>query len=511
MATANQLRPAAQERLEQRQRVTVLTVNTLAFSVCFAAWMMYGVLITFLVENATFAWTTSEMGVLIGTPVLTGAVMRLPVGILCDRFGGRIVFFLLMLSAAVPMFLVGFADTYTEFLVAGLGFGVSGASFAAGVAYTSAWFSRERIGTALGIFGLGNSGAALTSMFAPLLLQRLTAANPDAWRTMPKLYAGMLVAMAGLFWLFTSTRKVEGNGNAPLLQRLAPLKNVRVWRFGLYYAFFFGGFVALSQWLIPYYVNVYTMSVATAGMLTSLFSLPSGLIRAAGGWMSDKFGARNVMYATLVPGLLICLLLFPAAMVIHTPGEGAIAGGDAVVTKASSKEITLSNGQVYALREMVPEQLLDFTHDRNLILPKTARWQEPLVKTGETVRKGQLLARGTTRIFFQANQLVFTGLVFLLGCALGIGMAAVYKHIPTYFPSEVGVVGGLVGVLGGLGGFVFPIIFGFLLQATGLWTTSWVFLAVLGAACLAWMHVVIRRMMRQQVPDLVRRMEGPKP
>ncbi|MBI4659795.1 MAG: NarK/NasA family nitrate transporter [Verrucomicrobia bacterium] len=498
------------ESREALKGIQVLVLNTLAFAVCFAAWMMYGVLITFLVEKNVFSWSKSQMGVLIGTPVLTGAVMRLPVGILCDRYGGRIVYFLLMLTAAIPMFVVTFANHYFHFLLAGLGFGLAGASFAAGVAYTSVWFSQKRIGTALGIFGLGNAGAAATAMFAPLLLQRLTATDLDRWRMLPQIYAGLLVAMAGLFWLFTFTKKIESGGNASLLRRLDPLRHVRVWRFGLYYAFFFGGFVALSQWLIPYYVNVYTMPVATAGFLTAMFSLPSGLVRAVGGWLSDKWGARTVMYGTLVPGLLACIFLFPAAMVIHTPGEGIIAAGDAVVTRATSREIALSNGKVYALREKDAAKLLDFTHDRHIIWPKTARWQEPLVKEGEAVRKGQLLARGTTRIFFQANQWVFTFWVFVLGCTLGLGMAAVYKHIPTYFPGEVGVVGGLVGVLGGLGGFVFPIVFGFLLQGTGLWTTCWAFLAVLAAACLIWMHLVIRRMMREQVPELVRRVEGPK-
>jgi len=500
-----------EERSESSKGVRVLALNTVAFAVCFAAWMLYGVLITFLVEKNVFSWSKSQMGVLIGTPVLTGAVMRLPVGILCDRFGGRLVYCLLMLTAAVPMFLVTFAQEYLHFLLAGLGFGLTGASFAAGVAYTSVWFPQKRIGTALGIFGLGNAGAAVTAMFAPLLLQRLTATDLDRWRLLPQMYAGLLVLMAGVFWLFTFTRKAASNGNASLVRRLEPLRHVRVWRFGLYYSFFFGGFVALSQWLIPYYVNVYTMPVATAGFLTALFSLPSGLIRAVGGWMSDKWGARAVMYGTLVAGLLGCIVLFPAAMVIHTPGEGIIAAGNAVVTRVTSREIALSDGKVYSLREKDPNKLLDFTHDRHIVWPRTTRWQEALVKEGESVRKGQLLARGTTRIFFQANQWVFTSWVLVVGCTMGIGMAAVYKHIPTYFPGEVGVVGGLVGVLGGLGGFVFPIVFGFLLQGTGLWTTCWVFLAVLGALCLAWMHLVIRRMMREQVPELVRRVEGPKP
>jgi hypothetical protein len=122
---------------EQRRAYTVLTINTLAFTVCFAVWMMNGVLITFLVSNGVFDWDKAEMGWLIGIPVLTGAVMRLPVGVLTDKYGGRIVFGLLLLISAIPMYLVSYADTYMHFLLAGLGFGLSGASFAVGIAYTS--------------------------------------------------------------------------------------------------------------------------------------------------------------------------------------------------------------------------------------------------------------------------------------------------------------------------------------------------------------------------------------
>ena len=106
-------------------------------------------------------------------------------------------------------------------------------------------------------------------------------------------------------------------------------------------------------------------------------------------------------------------------------------------------------------------------------------WQEPAVAVGETVSKRQLLARGVTHVYFQANVWVFTFLVFVVGFAMGIGKAAVYRHIPDYFPRDVGVVGGLVGVIGGLGGFVCPILFGWILQRTGIWTTAWMLLALL--------------------------------
>ena len=190
---------------DQRRGYVVLTVNTLAFMICFAAWMMNGVLITYLVDNDVYQWDKAQMGWLIGVPVLTGAVARLPMGILTDRYGGRIVFGLLLLISSVPMFLVSFADSYLQFLLTGLGFGLTGASFAVGIAYTSVWFSPERQGTALGIFGAGNAGAALTAMGAPFVLRLLTdnGANLEGWRTLPQLYAGALVITGILFFLLT--------------------------------------------------------------------------------------------------------------------------------------------------------------------------------------------------------------------------------------------------------------------------------------------------------------------
>jgi len=142
-----------------------------------------------------------------------------------------------------------------------------------------------------------------------------------------------------------------------------------------------------------------------------------------------------------------------------------------------------------------------------LVFPRSQSWQEPVVEVGETVQKKQLVARGVTQIFFQANVWIFTVLSMILGAAMGIGKAAVYKHIPDYFPNDVGVVGGIVGVLGGLGGFVFPITFGYLLRATGLWTTCWMVFFVVIAICLFWMHVTVRRMMKEQAPEVLRKLE----
>lgn len=494
---------------EKRRAWWILAVNTLAFTICFAAWMMNGVLITFLVENG-YNWTPSEMGWLIGIPVLTGAIFRLPLGIATDKWGGRLVFGWLLIAIAVPMYLVSFCakDSFWQFVIAGLGFGFAGTSFAVGIAYTSVWFPQNRQGTALGIFGAGNAGAALTSLGAPHLLRWLTDSgeNVEGWRTLPKLYAAMLVLMGIVFFATTTNRLPPGSAQKDMKQRLAPLKNIRVWRFGLYYFFVFGGFVALAQWLVPYYVNAYTMTVAAAGALAACNSLPSGVIRALGGWMSDKWGARSVMYWVFGLSLTCCALLIVPQMDIQSPGNGVMAKAAGKVVSVSPSEIVLetANGRTmaYPVKTKSGELVTEEERQKGLLVwPRAMSWQEPVVEAGQEVKKKELLARGTTHIFFQANVWVFTLLSLIIGAVMGIGKAAVYKHIPDYFPQDVGVVGGIVGVLGGLGGFVCPVIFGYLLEATGLWTSCWMFFFVLVLVCLVWMHTVIIRMNRQHAPE----------
>ncbi len=488
---------------QRKAAITVLTLNTVAFTVCFACWMLNGVLITFLIENQVFTWSESQIGWLIGIPVLSGALIRLPVGILTDKYGGRIVYTAVMLISAVPMYIMSMMNSYWAFFFCSLGFGIAGTSFAVGIAYTSVWFPREKQGTALGIFGAGNAGAALTSIFAPQLLERLTNGGEDieAWRTMPKLYAGMLVAMAIVFVVFARSKKVDDSHITSFAQRLSPLRHMRVWRFGLYYFLVFGGFVSLAQWLIPYYVNAYAMSVATAGLMASIFSLPSGVIRALGGWMSDAFGARRVMYWVLGTCAISSALLIIPRMDVESPGRGVMAKSGGTVTSVSDTEIVVGN-RSYPVRGVTGTTLTEEQKNADtLIWPTSASWQEPIVESGQEVAKKQLIARGVTHIYFQANVWVFTGLVFVIGIMMGIGKAAVYKHIPEYFPDEVGVVGGIVGVVGGLGGFVCPIIFGYMLEGTGLWTTCWMFFTVLSFVCLWWMHAVIQRIMRRATPE----------
>jgi NNP family nitrate/nitrite transporter-like MFS transporter len=497
---------------ERGKAISVLSANTIAFLACFAVWMMYGVLITFLVDQQAYTFTRAQMGWLIGAPVLTGSLLRLPAGMLADRYGGRVVFAAIMLLSAAAAYLTSWADSFWGFFAGGLGFGLAGASFAVGVAYTAAWFPPERQGTALGVFGVGNTGAALTALVSPMLLARLTRGGGDLerWRTLPRLYAALLVVTCLLFLLLTVSRRPLESQRRTLAQRLAPLASARVWRFGLYYFLLFGGFVALAQWLIPYYVNVYSLSVVTAGLLSAAFSLPSGGIRALGGWLSDRFGARAVMYVVLGACVIGFLLLSVPRMEIQSPGEGVLAARAGTVTAVTEDAIDV-DGMRYPLQRHQRAGEAAMAREGHLIWPTRARWHQPVVQPGDRVAKRALLARGITDLYFQANIIVFTVLVFAIAVFMGTGMAAVYKHIPTYFPNDVGTVGGLVGVIGGLGGFVDPILFGYMLQWTGIWTTNWAFLLLLSLACLVWMHLVVRRMTNQRVPELATQLDESAP
>lgn len=484
----------------------ILFLNTLAFTVCFAVWMLNGVLVTFLVDNGVFDWGPVEIGWLLGIPVLTGALFRLPAGILTDKFGGRWVFGLLLLLCAVPMFLLSKVNGFTAYALCSFGFGLTGISFAIGIAFTSYWYPKKWQGTALGIFGAGNAGAALTTLFAPTLLNNLTdnGANMEGWRTLPVIYAIVLVVMGVVFILFTTNKKPEHGQEKTILQRLKPLRNIRVWRFGLYYFLVFGMFVAFSQWLVPYFVNVYYLPLVTAGIFAALFSFPSGVIRALGGWLSDKFGARKVMYWVLGSSVIICLLISIPRMEILSPGKGVMAKSSGEITFVSDELVKIGE-QDYPLQ--VKKTAVKASEDRLLVFPIKDTWQEPIVEVGQTVKKKELLAKGITRIYFQANVWIFALLAILIGSIWGIGKAAVYKHIPNYFPDEVGVVGGMVGLLGGLGGFFGPVIFGYALEWTGLWTSCWMFMFILSGICLIWMHRVIQRMMRDASPHLKNQFE----
>jgi NNP family nitrate/nitrite transporter-like MFS transporter len=473
----------------------ILFLNTLAFTVCFACWTLNGVLVTFLVDNGIFNWSVVQVGWLLGIPILTGSIMRLPMGILTDKFGGKYVYSLLLLLCSIPLFLLPLANSFFMFALLSFLFGMVGTSFAVGIGYTSIWYPKEWQGRALGIFGIGNAGAAITTFLAPSLLNHFSIEDPqNGWKILPVIYAVALVIIGIAFLIFADNKKIENN-NKTVAQMLQSLKSTRVWRFGAYYFLVFGCFVAYSQWLLPNFMNVYQTSLVMGGLFATLFSLPSGVIRAFGGYLSDKFGARKIMYWVLSSSVILSALLMIPKMEITTTGPGVLATKKGTITAVSNEKIKIGD------TEFPVAQKKENTNE-NAIFPTKTSWQQVVVDQNQTVKKKELLAKGVTVIKFDANMWVFLVLVILIGISWGIGKAAVYKHIPEYFPQDVGVVGGMVGMIGGLGGFFGPIIFSYLLTSTGIWSSSWIFILVFSLICLIWMHYTITKIMNEKQPIL---------
>lgn len=431
------------ERSETWKRNSVLVVNTFGFTVMFAVWVVFAIVGIAIREELGLGET--EFAVLVALPILTGSLLRLPMGMAADRFGGRPIFTALLAASAVPLLLLCHATQYWQYLVLGLFIGMAGTSFAVGIAYTSAWFPQRLQGTALGIFGTGNTGASLTKVLAPALMTVVPSGGvglvPGGWRFVPFVYAAAVLVTAAIYWTFSYTDPSHERRRS-VRHLLAPLAQSRVWRFALYYFLVFGGYVALSLWLPKYYIDVFGMRLEEAALLAAVFVFSSGLVRAPGGWLSDRYGARRVMHGVLLVCVAASLLL------------------------------------------MVP--------DLELALVVPARY------AGE----GDAL-----RLSLRMNPYAFATIVFVLGIAMGIGMAATFKLIPHHFPDEVGSVGGLVGVVGGLGGFVMPILFGAMTQATRLPTTTFGFLFVLSVACLVWTRVVARRRPEEAAPPIAEDLE----
>ena len=199
--------------------------------------------------------------------------------------------------------------TYPQFLVAALGVGIAGGSFAVGIAYVSRWYPAEKQGTALGIFGAGNVGAAVTKFFAPVRAGRLWLADGRAGLGRRHRHHGRGVLVLHRRRSCALARRAHGEKPRSAWLELEPLKNVQVWRFALYYFFVFGAFVALSLWLPQYLINVYGVDIKTAGMIAAVFSFPASVFRAYGGHLSDRYGARRVMYWTFLVAVACTFLL----------------------------------------------------------------------------------------------------------------------------------------------------------------------------------------------------------
>ena len=298
---------------EVYKRYSVLFSSTLSFTVCFMIWMMLAVV--GIPVKQQLGLSETEFGILAATPVLSGSLIRVPLGIWTDRYGGRIVLFCLMIACVPAIFLMQYANAFWQFLVIGLMMGLAGGSFSVGTPYVARWFPKEQQGFAMGVFGAGNAGSAVNKFVAPALIAYGT------WHLVPSVYAAIMLGTAILFW-FTSydDPKHRVSGSVTLGQQLALLKDPGVLRYSQYYSVVFGGYVALALWMTKYYVGEYGLSLQTAAFLAACFSLPGGVLRAFGGYLSDKFGAYKVTWAVMwICWVCFFLLSYPQTeLVIHT-------------------------------------------------------------------------------------------------------------------------------------------------------------------------------------------------
>jgi NNP family nitrate/nitrite transporter-like MFS transporter len=393
------------------QQWSVVTASTTAFTVCFMVWMMFAVIGIPIKQN--LGLNETQFGILVAMPVLTGSLIRVPLGMWTDKFGGRIVFFMLMLSTIIPIFMISRATEFWQFLVTGLFVGVAGGSFTVGIAYCARWFPRSRQGLVMGIFGAGNTGAAVTKLVAPAIVVAF------GWAMVPQVYAILMLVTAILFWFFTYSDPTHKVGKAATVrEQLAAFKDPKVWRYSQYYSIVFGGYVALALWMTKYYVSEYGFDLRTAALLAAAFSIPGGMLRAIGGWFSDKFGAHTITWWVLWISLL-CLFF-------------------------------LSYPQT------------DFS-----------------VQT----------VTGPKNFHVGLSPTMFTIILFTMGVAFAIGKASVFKYISDDYPHNIGVIAGVVGLAGGLGGFLMPILFGALVDLTGVRSSAFMLMFGVVWVSLMWMYL----------------------
>jgi NNP family nitrate/nitrite transporter-like MFS transporter len=395
---------------KNRQALSVLIVSTLAFTVCFMVWMMFGV-IGIPIKKA-LNLNATEFGLLTAMPVLTGSLIRVPLGIWTDRYGGRIVMALLMAVTVPAIWLMAYATQYWHFLVIGLFVGLAGGSFSVGTPYVARWFPRNRQGFAMGVYGAGNSGAAVNKFIAPALVVAF------GWTMVPQVYAAIMLGTLIVFWFFSHSDPAHHvPSNVRFVEQLDALKDPTVLKYCQYYSIVFGGYVALSLWMVQYYVGEYGLDIRVAALLAACFSLPGGVLRAFGGWLSDKYGAHSVTWWVLwVSWVCLFLLSYPQT---------------------------------------------DFTI---------------------------LTVDGPKSFHLGLNVYGFTALMFVLGIAWAFGKASVFKYISDDYPHNIGAISGIVGLAGGLGGFVLPIMFGALVDITGIRSTAFMLMYGVVWVSLTWMY-----------------------
>ena len=349
------------EAVDGSSRTRALWSSTAAFTVCFAAWTIFSILGVQVKRD--LGLNDFQFGLLVGTPILTGSLIRLVLGIWADQYGGRRVFAAVMLAAAVATFLLSWAHDYPTFLLAALGVGIAGGSFSVGVAYVSKWFPKEKQGTALGIFGAGNVGAAVTKFLAPAVMVAL------GWQAVAQIWAAALALTAVVFFVTTrdepdlAARRSRGAQPESFAAMMAPLPICR--------------------------------SGASRSTTSSSSAASSRSRSGCRATMSASTASTSSPPACWAPPIR-----FPVA--VPRPGRHAVATGTAPAGSCTGPSSAPSSA------------------------PSCCPTRRPTTSCAASAARSP----STWRSASCPSSL----LIFVLGFFMSLGKAAVYKHIPVYYP-----------------------------------------------------------------------------
>ncbi|MEV6348068.1 MFS transporter [Actinoplanes sp. NPDC051851] len=309
----------------------MLALATVGFAVNFWAWALLSPLATRF--TTTLGLTSFQQSLLVAVPVVVGSLGRIPIGALTDRYGGRVMFPLVSLATVVPVLYLGLLghDSLAALLVGGFFLGIGGTAFAVGVPFVSAWFPPERRGFAVGVFGAGMGGTAISALTTVKLVAAGSMSTPFL------ITAGVLVVYAAVAYLVMR----DAPGRAARTTSLGAVFRLRItWQASALYAVAFGGYVAFSVYLPSYLKNAYGLTQADAANRMAGFVLLAVLMRPVGGWISDRIAPSRVLAAAL--GVVVA----GAVVLSFTPGLAPV-GTAAFLLMAAA--LGIGSGATFAL------------------------------------------------------------------------------------------------------------------------------------------------------------------
>ncbi|MBT2730417.1 NarK/NasA family nitrate transporter [Bacillus sp. ISL-75] len=353
--------------VKQKGQASVLILSTLSMIVCFTVWSVFAPIATEI--QKMYQLSALEKSILIATPVLLGSLMRIPMGILTDRYGGRQIYALTILLLVLPMVGAGFAHSYAMMLFWAFFIGMAGTTFAVSITYVSRWFPPEKQGFILGIAGMGNLGSAVASFFIPMIF---TSYGLE-WVFWSLAFA--LGVMSIIFWIGTQDGQ-RLRETKTLKEALSVLKFKETWLLSIYYCLTFGGFVTFSIYLPTLLNDLYHITALDAGIKTAGFVVLATFIRPVGGYLSDQFGAKRLL-TIVFSGVLLCGLVIAFSMgnfilfsvsclliaILFGIGNGAVFKMVPEVSSDNIGSVTGIVGAVGGIGGFFPPIIIGFTKD----------------------------------------------------------------------------------------------------------------------------------------------------